>query len=219
VHRIYAAGIFVIAGFIVGFDTEEGNIAPSTVRLIENAAIPICMIGLLTALPNTELARRLQREGRLFPDFDVSSYDDGDHCSQGLNFTTLRPRRAVLEDARELIAEVYRPERFFGRLRRVARALDCAGHRAAIPWQRDLYEFIRLGWYCLVANAEMRREVWKTVADCLWHNPAALRSALRMTSLYIHFGPFARHAVAGLERKIVDVDAAASARPAMRATA
>jgi radical SAM superfamily enzyme YgiQ (UPF0313 family) len=219
VHRIYAAGMFVVAGFIVGFDSEYGSIAPATARLIENAAIPICMIGLLIALPNTELARRLRREGRLFADFDVSAHDDGDHCSQGLNFTTLRSRRAVLEDARELIAEVYRPKRFFGRLRRVARALDCTDYRAAIPWRRDLYELMRLGWHCLVANAEMRREVWKTVAECVRHNPAALRSALRIAALYIHFGPFARQTVAILDRKIAEADATASAMPATRVTA
>jgi hypothetical protein len=107
----------------------------------------------------------------------------------------------VFADARQLIAEVYRPERYFGRLRRVAHALDCTGYRAAIPLRRDIYEIIRLSWRCLVADAEMRREVWRTVVDCARHNPAALRSALRITALYIHLGPFARHAVAAIERK------------------
>jgi hypothetical protein len=124
-----------------------------------------------------------------------------------------------LEDARELIAEVYRPERFFGRLRRLARTLDCKDYRAAIPWQRDLYELTRLGWHCLVANAEMRREVWKTAAECIRHNPAALRSALRIAAFYIHLGPFARHAAATLESKIAETEAPASATAPMSATA
>jgi radical SAM superfamily enzyme YgiQ (UPF0313 family) len=222
VYRIYAAGIFVAAGFIVGFDTEDGSIADATAQLIEEAAIPICMIGLLTALPNTELSRRLKREGRLFVDYAVNSADDGDHCNvvgQGLNFTTLRPRRAVLADARQLIAEVYRPERYFGRLRRVARVLDCGSHRAAIPLRRDLYEITRLSWRCLVVDATMRSEVWRTVVDCARHNPAALRSVLRITALYIYFGPFALHAADALERKIAEADAARPAAAAMAATA
>jgi radical SAM superfamily enzyme YgiQ (UPF0313 family) len=218
VYRIYAAGMFVLAGFIVGFDSEQGSIADPTAQLIEEAAIPICMIGLLTALPNTELCRRLKREGRLFVDYDLCYSDDGDQCTHGLNFTTLRPRCAVLADARQLIAEVYRPERYFGRLRRVVRALDCTGHRVAIPLRRDLYEIIRLGWRCLVADADMRREVWRTVVDCVRHNPAALRSALRITSLYIHLGPFALYAAAALERKIAEADAAGPAATAMAAT-
>ena len=59
IHRIYAAGMFVTAGFIVGFDNEKGSIADAMVELIEEAAIPVAMVGLLCALPNTQLARRL----------------------------------------------------------------------------------------------------------------------------------------------------------------
>ncbi|HYD05478.1 MAG TPA: radical SAM protein, partial [Reyranella sp.] len=66
VHRIHAAGIFVLAGFIVGFDTEQHDVAPEMIACITEAAIPVCMAGLLVALPNTQLYRRLQREDRLF---------------------------------------------------------------------------------------------------------------------------------------------------------
>ena len=65
VHRIYAAGMFVTAGFIVGFDSEKGSIADAMIELIEEAAIPVAMVGLLYALPNTQLTRRLAREGRI----------------------------------------------------------------------------------------------------------------------------------------------------------
>ena len=71
IHKIYAAGMFVIAGFIVGFDTEKNAVADAMIDLIEDAAIPVCMVGLLYALPNTQLTRRLEREGRLYPEPDV----------------------------------------------------------------------------------------------------------------------------------------------------
>ena len=35
------------------------------VDFIEESAIPVCMVGLLYALPNTQLTRRLEREGRM----------------------------------------------------------------------------------------------------------------------------------------------------------
>jgi hypothetical protein len=84
----------------------------------------------------------------------------------------------------------------------MARMLDAHAHRAAIPLRRDLYEVLRLGWRCLVVERELRREVWRTVVDCLRHNPGALRAALRITSLYLHFGPFARRVVAELDDRI-----------------
>jgi len=202
VHRIYAAGMFVVAGFIVGFDAERGAVAPGSAALIEAAAIPICMIGLLWALPNTQLSRRLAREGRLSEGYEINAAEAGDHCTQGLNFVTLRPRRDILADCRDLIGETYRPERYFARVRRMARMLDAHAYRAAIPIRRDLYEVLRLGWRCLVVERELRREVWRTVVDCLRHNPRALRAALRITSLYLHFGPFARRVVAELDDRI-----------------
>jgi hypothetical protein len=203
VHRIYAAGMFVTAGFIVGFDAERGSVARSTAALIEAAAIPVCMIGLLWALPNTQLSRRLAREGRLSPGYEVNVVEGGDHCAQGLNFVTRRPRRDILTDCRDLIRETYRPDRYFARLRRLARRLDARAHRAALPTRRDLYEVLRLGWRCLVVEGDMRGEVWRTVVDCVRHNPGALRSVLRITSLYLHFGPFARRVIAELDRRIV----------------
>ena len=65
IHKIYGAGMFVNAGFIVGFDSERAAIADAMVELIEEAAIPVAMVGLLYALPNTQLTRRLTQEGRL----------------------------------------------------------------------------------------------------------------------------------------------------------
>ena len=40
IHKIYAAGMLVIAGFIVGFDTEKVSMAEAMIDFIEEAAIP-----------------------------------------------------------------------------------------------------------------------------------------------------------------------------------
>src|SRR5262249_34552797 len=60
VHKIYAAGMFVTAGFIIGFDTERGSIADGMIDCINATAIPNSMVGLLTALPSTQFGRRLE---------------------------------------------------------------------------------------------------------------------------------------------------------------
>ena len=65
IHKIYGAGMLVTAGFIVGFDNEKVSMADAMIDFIEEAAIPVGMVGLLYALPNTQLTRRLEREGRL----------------------------------------------------------------------------------------------------------------------------------------------------------
>ncbi|MCW5744751.1 MAG: B12-binding domain-containing radical SAM protein [Alphaproteobacteria bacterium] len=135
VHRIYAAGMFVTAGFIIGFDTEQTNVADGMVDCIEATSIPWCMVGLLTALPNTQLTRRLEKEGRLL--HDVWGGSEADQCTGGLNFVTLRPKREVLADYRAVLQRVYEPAAFFARVRHVGRVLRRSNPGAAPPAASD----------------------------------------------------------------------------------
>ena len=67
VRKIYAHGIDVFAGFIVGFDGDTTAAFEQQRRFIEEAGIQVAMVGLLTALPATPLYVRLERAGRLRP--------------------------------------------------------------------------------------------------------------------------------------------------------
>jgi hypothetical protein len=69
-----SSGIIVFAGFIVGFDSEKGSTAEGMIECIEDTAIPVCTVGLLYALPATQLGRRLLREGRLFSGYDAPAH-------------------------------------------------------------------------------------------------------------------------------------------------
>lgn len=192
-QRIYAAGLFVNAGFIVGFDSERARVAAAMVDTIEAASIPVCMVGLLFALPNTQLARRLSAEGRLQEQRPGEA--DADQCTSGLNFRTLRPRHEVLEDYREVCARLYAPAAFFGRVRRLVRQLDTSGHRVRLPPRRVLRDLRSLGrilWRSGVRDAEVRGPFWHMLLDCLAHNPRAARTAVSMAALYLHYGPWAR---------------------------
>ena len=72
VRRIYAHGIDVLAGFIVGFDNDTVETFREQRMFIMRSGIQAAMIGLLTALPHTPLHERLKREGRLRGDADAS---------------------------------------------------------------------------------------------------------------------------------------------------
>ncbi|MFB6260327.1 MAG: radical SAM protein, partial [Thiohalorhabdaceae bacterium] len=65
VHTLYAYGIDVFAGFIVGFDNDTPEAFEQQHRFIVDAGIQVAMVGLLTALPHTPLYERLEQEGRL----------------------------------------------------------------------------------------------------------------------------------------------------------
>src|SRR5258706_5762488 len=65
IHKIYEHGMFVNAGFIIGFDTEKGSVARGIVECIEETGIPVNMAGLLLRLPTTQLTPRFADAGRL----------------------------------------------------------------------------------------------------------------------------------------------------------
>src|SRR6185369_15775462 len=65
VKKIQNHGMEVMAGFIVGFDNDPEDIFERQIEFIRESAIPMAMVGMLNALPDTQLWKRLEREGRL----------------------------------------------------------------------------------------------------------------------------------------------------------
>ena len=206
VHRIYAAGIFVIAGFIVGFDTEKGGVADGMIDCIEATSIPTCMVGLLTALPNTQLYRRLEREQRLLPFHSNSS---GDQCTAGINFVPKRPRREILTDYRRILASVYAPDAYFERVRTMALALRRPTLGDGTPVKisgRDAVALMKIMVQVNILRPHLRRPFWRTVTEVAKKNPAALEACLVQVVQYLHLGPFAQYVQREIDRQIAELD-------------
>jgi radical SAM superfamily enzyme YgiQ (UPF0313 family) len=72
VRTVYAHGIDVFAGFIIGFDHDTPDSFARQHRFITDAGIQAAMIGLLQATPKTPLYERLAAAGRLRRDIDGS---------------------------------------------------------------------------------------------------------------------------------------------------
>ena len=210
--------MFVIAGFIVGFDTEKGSISDGMVECIEDTGIAICMAGLLTALANTQLTARLKRENRMFPEaWQMQRLSEGgDQCILGLNFETLRPRRDVLADYKSVIDRIYTPRAYFGRVTRVARELNCfwpSKKRSAKPAWRvaglasdDWAALLRLLRSVIIKQPLLLGYYIKALYACARENPGALQAVGIMAAFYLHLGPFSRVVSKAMARQITEID-------------
>ena len=207
IQKIYSAGIFVTAGFIVGFDSEKGSIADGIIELIEDAAIPVCMIGLLYALPNTQLTRRLEKEGRLHPTPDSYPPGAADQCTQGLNFDTMRPRQEVLLDYMRILEKVYDPAAYAGRLERLSNLLDNSNRKRRTSAKDSRHRFNGSDMlHRIVHNLPEPREIfWPAFSRSVSSNPQSARSIVTLIALYLHLGPFSRYVVGQIEQKIDDL--------------
>ena len=204
IHKIMRHGMIVNAGYIMGFDGEKGDVAQAILDNIEATSVPVNMVGLLFALPNTQLTRRLQREGRLDKDFEVPPDKTACQCVAGLNYTTLRPRQNILVDFRRVVQEALLPGKYFGRVLRLVLMQDCSKKRLRLPWRhhlRDLRSLFRLTLKMGFAK-NTRLHYWKVLSSCLVRNPGALRNALSLMALYLHFGPFRDFVVGRLDEEL-----------------
>ena len=218
VHKLYGAGMYVTAGFIIGFDSEKAALANAMISLIDQAAIPVAMVGLLCALPNTQLARRLEKEGRLNPDYEHMPEETGDQCTLGLNFITARSERDILLDYRRVLEEIYDPVAYAGRLERLSLLLDVSSRPtslAAGDKRRDLSLDFVYGIFSRVPEA--REAFWKVITNCRGRNPGALRHVLGLMALYINLSSFSRFVIQQIDHRIEMVDALAPKRNAAKA--
>jgi radical SAM superfamily enzyme YgiQ (UPF0313 family) len=213
VHKFYEAGMFVTAGFILGFDSEAGSIAAPMSDFIEEAAIPVSMVGLLCALPNTQLTRRLLRERRLYEGYDFHPDGTDDQCIR-LNFKTLRPRRDILDDYCRVLSQIYDPVAYCARVERLIGMLRVSTTDQPLPRghfrRRHGVETIQR-----IVNRfpEYRDVLWRTFLRCYESNPQAVRQSVILLSFFLHLGPYAGRIVAETRRAIVAIDAGEAVTP------
>jgi radical SAM superfamily enzyme YgiQ (UPF0313 family) len=109
VRIIQEAGLWVLAGFIVGFDSDDETIFARQLEFIDQTAIAWAMAGILMAPPTTALFDRMKREGRLIENSPSTS-------NFGLpNFRTILPLPILLRGLCTLLEGLYKPEAFFER--------------------------------------------------------------------------------------------------------
>src|SRR4029434_1292270 len=107
VKKIQSYGMEVMAGFIVGFDNDPEDIFERQINFIRESAIPLAMVGLLTALPDTQLWRRLEREGRLLKE------STGNNTDGSLNFIPRMDTTRLIEGYQRILRTIYSPDEYY----------------------------------------------------------------------------------------------------------
>jgi radical SAM superfamily enzyme YgiQ (UPF0313 family) len=102
IRTIQRHGMEVMAGFIIGFDSDKEDIFDRQISFIQQNAIPKAMIGFLNALPGTRLYHRLKMEGRILK----ASLGNNTHCMT-TNFKTIMDPNRLKEGYKNILTCVY----------------------------------------------------------------------------------------------------------------
>jgi len=193
-------GLHVTAGFIVGFDGEERGVFEAQRAFIQGSGIGVAMVGLLQAIPHTQLWRRLKSEGRLLEALSST----GNHTVEGLNFIPkgVMTKREYLESYCELVRRVFEPKAYFERtvpalLELRAKvplgALRRHGLALSAVLLKETYHF------GLRAHA-FRLYFWRAFLRILWKRPGALEAFIFDCAVFHHLHGHAAHIQRELDR-------------------
>ena len=181
VRKIQSYGMEVMAGFIVGFDNDPDDIFERQIEFIRESAIPLAMVGLLTALPDTQLWRRLEREGRLLLE------STGNNTDGSLNFIPKMDATRLIEGYKSIMRAIYSPGEYY------ERSLDClervvAGAPAPrlSSFSSDVMTLFRIVLALGVRDRE-RGEFWRYLSRALTRHREKFADAVRLAAVGYHF--------------------------------
>ena len=184
-------GLSIIASFIIGFDGEKKGAGERISRFVDQANIPVVMINLLYALPNTKLWERLKRESRLRDDTS-----DNRSVLLRQNFVPSRPEAELLSEYADTWDHLFDRSRFLDwasrhflamepkrnvRAREEGRALPDEALPARATRMKELREhlgFLRVVWRQGIV-ARSRVQWWKQIALMRRKNPSRLIGYLK----------------------------------------
>jgi radical SAM superfamily enzyme YgiQ (UPF0313 family) len=208
VWKLLSYGIVSNGGYIIGFDSESRKIADNMIYSIQKSGICMAMISLLYALPNTQLTRRLQSEGRLFQHASRSiGESDIDQTTSGLNFITLTSRSKILKNFIRVINVIYEPSNYYKRV--IFTGLNIRSHYKHTPnfrtWLIYMRSFLRV---CKKAgfNSVTGFYYWKMFFTVILRNPKGIEAAVNLAAMFIHFRKQKEYGVSIMNQTISELE-------------
>ncbi|MCU1266820.1 MAG: Fe-S oxidoreductase [Acidobacteria bacterium] len=185
IRHVQSYGMEVLGGFIVGFDNDPDDIFERQIDFIRESAIPVAMVGLLAAIPDTQLWRRLEREGRLMGVEDHT----GSNTDCVLNFVPKMDAGVLIEGYKSIIRNIYSPREYYERslnsLGRVIRD-DAPRIGASGTKREDIIAFLHI-IFALGVRDKSRGEFWRFMGRVVSEHRDKVEDGLMLAALGYHF--------------------------------
>jgi radical SAM superfamily enzyme YgiQ (UPF0313 family) len=180
VQTIQRAGMEVMGGFIIGFDSDNHDIFKRQFDFIQRSGVVTAMVGLLTALPQTKLWHRLRREGRLEQD------STGNNTAAVLNFKPKLSREYLQSGYRELMKRLYEPRVYYQRIRIFLEHHKPTGPMRLRLSRADFQAFVKSFWLLGVWHRG-RVAYWRFFWSTLLKRPRQFRYGMELAIIGHHF--------------------------------
>lgn len=179
VKRIQRAGMEVMGGFIVGFDSDTASIFQQQIDFIQKSGIVTAMVGLLQAPYGTLLYERMNREGRLLKEISGDNMDGSTNIIPKMGIDALR------SGYKSLLDHIYSPEQYYERIKIFFNEYHPPRIRSPLEFQY-IMGFFRSIFHIGIKGVE-RVHYWRLIFWTLVHKPRLFNLAITLAIYGFHF--------------------------------
>lgn len=173
-------GLEVQGGFIVGFDTDTPKIFDNMIKFIQGSGIVTAMVGLLHAIPETKLYKKLQNEDRII---DTPT---GNNTDNTLNFLPKMNIDTLTEGYKKIQDTIFSPRPFYKRVRVFLKEYNSPAVASGLPVMIQMKAFTRSVMKMGIME-KGKVHYWKVMLWTIFHKPKLLPMAITMSIYGYHF--------------------------------
>ena len=176
-----------MGGFIVGFDNDTKSIFETQINFIQQIGVVSAMVGILTALPQTQLWHRLKAENRLLT--DATGNTDGT-----VNFIPKMDKDKLVNGYKNIISKIYSHKLYYERVN-----VFLKHYKPTVKSKirkQDLNAFFRSIWAIGIAS-KARLLYWKLIFRTFFTRIKAFPIAIELAIFGLHYEKVSREVAKG----------------------
>jgi radical SAM superfamily enzyme YgiQ (UPF0313 family) len=181
VKILQRSGLQVQAGFILGFDTDNHRTFDNMVKFIQKSGIVTAMVGLLHALPETTLYKRLHDAGRM-----LKEHSTGNNTDFQLNFVPEMDSEKLVDGYKKVLSSIFAPKNYYARIRTFIKEYKKSSRSPELPLRIKLKALFGAFWKLGIIG-KGKRYFWGLLVWLVVRKPLLFPDAIGLAIYGFHF--------------------------------
>lgn len=179
VHRMQRKGLQVMAGFIVGFDSDQPGIFQQQIDFIQRSGILTAMVGLLQAIEGTRLYDQLKSQGRIL---DAPT---GDNVDGSTNIITRMSPHTLKAGYLQILMSIFSMRSVYARIQVFLNYYVLPPESSSLHWE-EIRAFLRALWLLGILDKD-RKSFWRNFLWVLFFDARKFPLAITLAVYGYHF--------------------------------
>ncbi len=180
VKIIQRNGLEVQGGFILGFDTDTQSTFDNMIKFIQKSGIVTAMVGLLHAIPETQLYKRLNKEKR------IVNVPTGDNTDFSINFIPSMNIDSLMKGYKKVLDTIFSPKYYYSRIITYLAEYNKIAVNKKLSFRQQVKALSKTIWKLGIAG-KGKFHFWKLILWTTFRKPALIPEAITYSIYGYHY--------------------------------